>query len=143
MLLGQTTGSMGELFRLGIIAGGLFLLFTRVGNWRVSVMYLAVVAVFSWIGNTLAPETIAPPLFQLLSGGLLFGAFFMATDPVTSPTTGSGKLVFGALCGVLTVLIRTYSGFTEGVMFSIVFMNAFSPLIDHIVATLKYRPGER
>jgi len=85
---------------------------------------------------------IAPPLFQLLSGGLLFGAVFMATDPVSSPATKPGKLIFGALCGIITVLIRTFSGFTEGVMFSIVFMNAFSPLIDSTIVNLKYRPAE-
>ena len=143
LLLGQTTGSMGELFRIGIVAGGLFLMLTRVGNWRVPLAYLSVVVVFSWIGFAVAPTAIAPPLFQLLSGGLLFGAMFMATDPVTTPTTGVGKLVFGALCGVLTVLIRAFSGFTEGVMFSIVFMNAFAPLIDHLVVTLRYGPVER
>ena len=69
----------------------------------------------------------------------MFGAFFMATDPVTSPFTCAGKYTFGILCGVLTVLIRSFSGYVEGVMFSIVIMNAFAPLIDHIVLALKYR----
>jgi Na+-transporting NADH:ubiquinone oxidoreductase subunit B/electron transport complex protein RnfD len=82
---------------------------------------------------------VAPPMFQLLTGGLLFGSMFMATDPVTSPFTRMGKYTFGVLCGFLTVLIRSFSGYVEGVMFSIVIMNAFTPLIDHIIVSLKYR----
>ena len=141
LLLGQVAGSAGEVFRIGIIAGALFLMITRVSSWRITLSYLASVGLFAWIGHALGPETFAPPLFQLLSGGLLFGAAFMATDPVTSPATRAGKLIFGTSCGILTVLIRTFSGFTEGVMFSIVFMNAFAPLIDTIVLNLKYRPA--
>jgi Na+-translocating ferredoxin:NAD+ oxidoreductase RnfD subunit len=101
------------------------------------------VAVFALIGHGLGPQTFAPPLFQLLSGGLLFGAVFMATDPVTSPATKPGKFIFGFGCGIITVVIRTFSGFTEGIMFSIVIMNAFTPLIDNLVVNLKYRPAKR
>ncbi len=140
LLLGQVPGSAGEVFRLGIIAGGLLLMLTRVSSWRITAGYLASVGLFAWIGHSLASQTFAPPLFQFLSGGLLFGAVFMATDPVTSPTTRPGKWIFGLGCGVVTVLIRTFSGFTEGVMFSIVFMNALAPLIDSTVVNLKYRP---
>ena len=143
MLLGLTAGSMGELFRIGIIAGGLLLVVFRVANWRVPLFYLATVALFSWIGNILGPEVIAAPVRQLLSGSLLFGAVFMATDPVTSPDTSAGKVIFGVGCGVLTVLIRSFSGYNEGVMFSIVFMNAFAPLIDHLVLQTKYKAVRR
>jgi Na+-transporting NADH:ubiquinone oxidoreductase subunit B/electron transport complex protein RnfD len=139
LLLGQVTGSMGELFRIGVLAGGLFLIATRVANWRVPLAYLASVALLSWIGNRAAPDLFAPPLFQLLAGGLLFGAFFMATDPVSSPSTKAGKWVFGIGCGIVTLLIRHFSGFGEGVMFSILFMNAFAPLIDILVLNVKYR----
>jgi Na+-transporting NADH:ubiquinone oxidoreductase subunit B/electron transport complex protein RnfD len=139
LLLGTTTGSTGELFRVGIIAGGLLLMATRVANWRVPLSYLATVFVLALVGNLLAPSRIAPPLFQLLTGGLLFGAMFMATDPVTSPGTAAGKYVFGIGCGVVTVVLRTLSGFTEGVMFSIVLLNAFAPLIDTIVLNLRYK----
>ena len=139
LLLGQVGGSMGELFRLGIIAGGLFLIITRVANWRVPLAYLGSVALFSWIGNLAAPRTFAPPQFQLLAGGLLFGAFFMATDPVSSPSTKAGKYIFALACGIVTLLIRNFSGFNEGVMFSILFMNAFSPLLDTLVLNAKYR----
>ena len=94
---------------------------------------------FAAVGHHFLPETIAPPVFQVTAGGLLFGAMFMATDPVTSPFTSAGKFCFGILCGLLTVMIRSFSGYVEGVMFSIVIMNAFSPLIDHIVLAIKYR----
>lgn len=141
LLLGQVAGSTGEVFRIGIIAGALLLMMTRVSSWRITLSYLASVALFAFIGHSLGPQTFAPPLFQLLSGGLLFGAVFMATDPVTSPATKPGKFIFGTACGIITVLIRTFSGFSEGVMFSIVFMNAFSPLIDSVIVNLKYRPA--
>ena len=143
LLLGLTPGSMGELFRIGIIAGGLFLLLTRVANWRVPFAYLGTVAVFSAVGHALEPLKFAPPQVQLLTGGLLFGAFFMATDPVTSPITRAGKFAAGVLLGVFTVLIRSFSGYSEGVMFSIILMNTFTPLIDHIVLSLRYRPVTR
>ena len=142
-LLGLTAGSMGETFRIGIILGGLFLIFSRITNWRIPIIYLATVAAFSWVGNIFVPAKIAPPVFQLLSGGLLFGAMFMATDPVTSPYTKGGKVAFGILTGAFTVLIRAFSGFTEGVMFSIVLMNGFTPLIDHIAISSKYKTGKR
>jgi Na+-translocating ferredoxin:NAD+ oxidoreductase RnfD subunit len=139
LLFGQVAGSMGEIFRIGIIVAGLFLLFTRVASWRTSMTYLVSVFVVALIGHWALPELVAPAVFQILAGGLLFGAFFMATDPITSPGTNAGKIIFGVGCGIVTVVVRTFSGFTEGVMFSIVFMNAFSPLIDKIVVDRKYR----
>ena len=140
LLTGHAAGSMGETCRIAIIVGGVFLMFTKAGNWRTPVTYIGAVFVFAAIGHGLLPERIAPPVFQVFTGGLLFGAFFMATDPVTSPFTRCGKYVFGILCGLLTVLIRSFSGYVEGVMFSIVIVNAFTPLIDHSVLALKYRP---
>jgi Na+-transporting NADH:ubiquinone oxidoreductase subunit B/electron transport complex protein RnfD len=142
LLTGNTAGSMGETCRIAIILGGLFLLFTKAGNWRIPVSYLGSVFAFAAVGNHFLPGRIAPPAFQLFSGGLMFGAFFMATDPVTSPFTQAGKYSFGIMCGLLTVLIRSFSGYVEGVMFSIVIMNAFAPLIDHVVLIIKYRAGK-
>lgn len=138
MLFGQVAGSTGEVFRIGIIAGGILLFVTRISGWRIPIFYIGTVAAFSAIGNFFLPETIAPPLFQLLGGSLLFGAFFMATDPVTSTGTKAGKVIFGIGCGIVTVVIRSFTGFTEGVMFSIVFMNAFAPLIDTVVINRKF-----
>lgn len=143
LLFGRVAGSMGEIFRIGIIFGGLFLIYTKVSNWRIPTAYLGTVLIVSLAGSHFLPAKIAPPLFQLLSGGLLLGAFFMATDPVTSPYTMMGKYIFGCGCGILTVLIRSFSGYVEGVMFSIILMNAFSPLIDQIVLKIKYRPVKR
>lgn len=142
LLIGNTAGSMGETCRIVIILGGIFLILTKVSNWRVPVCYIATVSLFALAGNHFLPERIAPPVFQVFAGGLLFGAFFMATDPVTSPFTRPGKYIFGISCGILTVLIRSFSGYVEGVMFSIVIMNAFTPLIDQIVLMFKYRPAK-
>lgn len=139
LMLGLHAGSMGELFRIGIIAGGVFLMITKVANWRIPISFIGSLALFSFLGNTFFPENVAPPLFQIFSGGLLFGAMFMVTDPVTSPSTTAGKFIFGITCGLLTVLIRSFSGYTEGVMFTIILMNSATPLLDHIVLQFKYR----
>ncbi|MCD6396298.1 MAG: RnfABCDGE type electron transport complex subunit D [Spirochaetaceae bacterium] len=138
LLFGLQAGSMGELFRLGIIVGGILLMITKVSNWRIPVTYLGTVFILSFIGNSFS-SAIAPPVFSIMSGGLLFGAMFMATDPVTSPSTKAGKFISGFGCGVLTFLIRSFSGYTEGVMFSIIFMNGLNPLIDHAVLKIRYR----
>lgn len=140
LLFGGAPGSMGETFRLGIILGGIFLILTKVSNWRIPVSYIGSVLVLSGVGNILLPQHVAPPLFQVLTGGLLFGAFFMATDPVSSPFTKTGKWIFGIFLGFFTILIRSFSGYVEGVMFSIILMNAFTPLIDTLVLQKKFKP---
>ena len=140
LLVGMEPGCIGEVFRIGLIAGGIFMIWTRVGEWRIPVTYLISVVVLSALGNLVLGDRVAPPLFQLMAGGLMLGAFFMATDPVTSPFTRAGKFVFGSMCGLLTVLIRAFSGYVEGVMFSIVIMNSLTPLIDHMVLKATYRP---
>ncbi len=147
LLIGIPSGSAGETFRLGIIIGGVFLMLTRVSNWRIPVTYLGSVFVFAFILGLFgkAPDGATAftfGLFNLLGGSVLFGAMFMACDPVTSPFTIPGKYIFGLGCGLLTVLIRVFSGYVEGVMFSIVIMNAFTPLIDHIVLSFRYRRVE-
>jgi len=139
LLLGLTRGSVGETFHIGIILGGIYLMYTKVSDWRIPLSYIGSVLMLGALGNDMFPEKVAPALFQVLGGGMLFGAMFMATDPVTAPSTRIGKWIFGVLCGFLTVLIRSFSGYVEGVMFSIVIMNAFTPLIDHVVLAVKYR----
>lgn len=138
LLLGGSTGCIGETFRLGIILGGIFLIMVKVSNWRIPLAYLGSVLLFSYFGHHMFSDKFAPPLFQLLSGGLLFGAFFMATDPVTCPFTKGGKWIAGVMMGFFTVIIRGMSGYVEGVMFSILLMNTFSPLIDTLVLKTKY-----
>jgi Na+-transporting NADH:ubiquinone oxidoreductase subunit B len=138
LLFGYNSGCIGETFRIGLIVGGLFLILTRIVNWRLPLSALLSVIIFSFLGNHFAPEKFAPPMFQFLSGGLLLGAFFMVTDPVTCPVTKVGKWIGGILFGFLVVLIRSLSGYVEGVMFSIVLLNVFSPFIDHVVLDIKY-----
>lgn len=136
---GAPYGSIGESSAFLIILGGLFLIITRVSDWRIPLSFIMSSFALSGVLSGFYPVTFAPPAFQLLAGGLLFGAFFMATDPVTSPFTKGGRWAFGAGCGALTILIRGLSGYPEGVMFSILFMNAFSPLIDETVIRFRYR----
>lgn len=139
LLLGGTPGSIGETFRIALIIGGLFLILVKISDWRIPFAYIVSVGVFAFLFSNVSATKFAPPLFQILSGGLLFGAFFMATDPVTGPLTFGGKWVYGILLGLLTVLIRGLAGFPEGVMFSILLMNAISPLIDTAVVNLRFK----
>jgi RnfABCDGE-type electron transport complex D subunit len=138
LFLGNSLGCIGETFRIGIILGGLFLILAKVSNWRLPLSAILSVLFFSFLGNLFAAQKFAPPLFQILNGGLLLGVFFMLTDPVTCPFTKAGKWLGGILFGFLVVLIRGLSGYTEGVMFSILLLNVFAPLIDHLVLDAKY-----
>ncbi len=126
LLFGNTSGSMGETSALLILAGGIILLLFRIIDWRIPVFYLGTVA----IGSLLAGDDI---IFQLLAGGLMIGAFFMATDYATSPVVGNGRIIFAVGLGVLTVLFRNFGPMPEGVCFSILIMNAFTPLIDKYI----------
>lgn len=135
---GNVSGSLGETSAILIIAGGIFLVVTGVADWRIPLSYLGSVAIFSVLFHEIDSVKFAPAGFQLLSGGLLFGAFFMATDPVTSPFTKGGRWLHGIICGLLTILIRGLSGYAEGVMFAILFMNIFASMIDRIVLDYRY-----
>lgn len=139
LLFGQSPGCIGETFRIGLIIGGLFLIFSKIIDSRIPLAYLGTVLLFPYLSNRIFHTHFAPALLQVLSGGFLLGAFFMATDPVTSPFTKSGRWIAGILLGVLTVLIRGISGYVEGVMFSILLVNAFAPLIDTMVLKARYR----
>jgi Na+-translocating ferredoxin:NAD+ oxidoreductase RnfD subunit len=142
LLLGHSPGCVGETFRIGIIIGGLFLVFTRAADWRVPVAYLGTVALASLVLHGIMPDRVAPVWFQLLSGGLLFGAFFMSNDPVTSPTTFTARWLYGIILGFTTVAIRALSGLPESVMFAILLMNAVSPLIDSAVMRFAFRRAD-
>ncbi len=139
LLIGNIPGSVGETCKIAIILGGIFLVITKVANWRIPVSYLGTVAVLSLVFNRIWPSSFAPPIFQLLSGGLLFGAVFMATDPVTSPFTRAGRWIYGILLGILTLSIRGFSGYVEGVMFALIFMNILAPLLDQSILSFRYR----
>jgi len=131
LLLGNTSGSIGETMALAIIAGGLLLIALRIIDWRTPFSYIVTVAVLCLV---LGQDVI----FHLLSGGLMLGAFFMATDYVTAPLTRRGRVIFGLGAGILTVLIRLYGGMPEGVCFSILIMNALTPLIDRYAGHKPY-----
>ncbi len=130
LMLGSTTGCIGETSGLLLLAGGLYLLWRRAIDWRVPAGILLSVALFSGVLYLVDPAYYPGPLFSLFSGGLLIGTFFMATDPVTSPLTPKGAWIFAAGIGLLVVLIRVFGGFPEGVMYAILLMNAATPLID-------------
>ena len=123
LLLGQHGGVLGETCAITILIGGIYLIATQVISPMIPVTYLATVAVLSLIGGY-------DPIVQLLSGGLMLGAFFMATDYVTSPTTDKGKLIAGIFMGVVTCAIRFFGTMSEGVSFAILLMNLVTPYID-------------
>ncbi len=128
--LGNMGGCLGEVSALALLLGGLFLIFKKVISWHTPVSFLGTVIVLSGIFWLVDPSKYPNPLFHLVTGGLILGAFFMATDMVTSPVTQRGMLIFGFGCGLLTVLIRLFGGYPEGVSFAILLMNAATPLID-------------
>ena len=130
MFMGQIGGSLGEVSAIAILLGGLYMLYRRIITWHIPVSYLLTVAVFTGILYLIDPTHYIDPVFHLLAGGLMLGSFFMATDMVTSPMTYKGMLVFGFGCGILTVLIRNWGAYPEGVSFAILIMNAVVPLIN-------------
>lgn len=129
-LLGSSAGSLGETSELLLLLGGLWLLFRRVIHWEIPLSMLLGVLVLAAIAHQIDPARYPGGLYHLASGGLLLGALFIATDPVTSPVSRKGRLIFGAGCGVLVYVIRTWGSFPEAVAFAVLFMNALSPLID-------------
>jgi electron transport complex protein RnfD len=127
---GNMAGCLGEVSALAILAGGLFLIYKKVITWHIPVSFigstLGIAGIFWLIDSSKYPD----PIFHLLTGGLMLGAFFMATDMVSSPVTYKGMLIYGFGCGLLTILIRLFGGYPEGVSFAILLMNAATPLID-------------
>jgi electron transport complex protein RnfD len=138
LALGFVSGSAGETSAVLILLGGIFLVARNMMNWRIPVTILATVYLFSGILYLVDPDRFASPTFMLLSGGLMLGAVFMATDMVGSPMTSFGCVLFGILIGVLVVVIRTWGGMPEGVMYAILFGNAASPHIDRLIRPRVY-----
>ena len=130
LLVGQHGGSLGEVSAIAILIGGIYLLCRRVISWHIPVSFILTTFVFAAILHLANPAAYIAPLYHVLCGGLLLGAVFMATDMVTSPMSKSGQLVFGIGCGLLTVIIRTWGAYPEGVSFAILLMNAVTPLIN-------------
>jgi len=130
MFWGNIGGSLGETSAIAVLIGGIFLIAIGIANWRVPLSMTISIIVFGGLFWLINPVKYPTPFFQLFAGGFLFGAFFMATDWVTSPITGKGMWLFGFGIGAVVVVIRLFGGLPEGVMYSILFMNAFVPLIN-------------
>ncbi len=133
-LVGNIGGCIGEVSAIALALGGIYLLARKVISWHTPAAFLGTVfltTVFVWVLN---PERFINPFFHLFTGGLFLGAVYMATDLVTSPVTKSGMILFGVGCGFITFVIRVFGGYPEGVSFSILLMNAATPLIDRFTA---------
>jgi electron transport complex protein RnfD len=135
LLIGHRAGSLGETSMIAILIGAAFLVYRRYISLRIPLSFLATVAVGAWIFGGKGGLFTGDPIVHLLSGGLMLGAFFMATDYVTCPTVARGQILFGIGCGFLTILIRLKAGYPEGVMFAVLIMNCFAPLIDRSFRT--------
>jgi Na+-translocating ferredoxin:NAD+ oxidoreductase RnfD subunit len=143
LFVGQVSGSLGETSAVCIIIGGLYLMIRRYMGWRIPAGYVGSVAVLGWIFHRVNPAVFPSVGFHLFSGGLMLGALYMATDPVTSPITDGGKWGYGAIIGVSTLLIRNLTGFVEGAMFAILLGNVSAPLLDEIVVRFRLRQLQR
>ena len=137
LLFGKIGGCIGETSAVALLIGGIYLLARKIINWRIPVFYLGSFVVFGLIFGRTGFLSVNI-LFEVLNGGLIMGAFFMATDYATSPITPNGKIVMGIGCGFLTVIIRFFGGYPEGVSYAIIIMNCFVPLIDKYIRPRVY-----
>ena len=138
LFMGFHSGSFGEVAAIALILGGLYLLIRRVISWHIPVAVLGTMAVFSAILWSISPESYMSPLFHLLTGGAILGAFFMATDYSTSPMTRKGGVIFGVGIGLITIIIRLWGAYPEGMSFAILVMNAVVPLINKYVKPTRF-----
>lgn len=131
LLVGNVPGSLGETFRIGILVLGLALIVLKIVDWRITLSLLATIFLINFLGEFIAPDLFRDPIQSLFVGSVLFGAFFVATDPVTAPTFGWGRVIYGIGIGIIIMVIRADAGaYPEGTAFAIVIMNAIAPLID-------------
>jgi len=137
LFFGNVSGSLGETSAICLIIGGLYLLIRKIADWRIPVSLLLTVSIISSIFY-LINHTNGSIWFHLYAGGMLIGAFFMATDPATTPVTKKGRYIFGISCAIIIMIIRYFGGLPEGVMYSILFMNAFTPLINRYTKPKRY-----
>lgn len=138
---GVLAGSGWEIINLTFLIGGIYLIASRTISWHIPVSMLVALLIISALFNTVDPDRYSTPLYHLLSGGTMLGAFFIATDPVTASTTPRGRIWFGACIGILIYTIRSWGGYPDAVAFSVLLLNMFTPLIDHFTQPKIY--GER
>lgn len=137
MFLGSRSGSIGETSTILLILGGLYLIYKKYINWQVPVLMIGTVGILTWVFGPAGLFT-GDPIFHMMAGGLIIGAFFMATDMVTIPITVKGQIIFAIGAGALTALIRLAGGYPEGVCYSILLMNSISPLIDRFTQPSRF-----
>lgn len=130
LFLGNRAGSLGETSVVALLLGAAFLMMKRYISWHIPIPFIATVGLLSWMFGGKEGLLSGDGILHMMSGGLILGAFFMATDYVTGPSVRAAQVVFGVACGALTVLIRLKGGYPEGVMFAILLMNCFAPLLD-------------
>ena len=130
MFIGIIGGSVGEISALALILGGIFMMYKKIITWHIPVSVLATIFVFAGILHITNPDEYMRPMFHILTGGVLLGAIFMATDMATSPMTPKGMLIYGVGIGVITIAIRVFGGYPEGISFGILIMNACVPIIN-------------
>ena len=130
LFMGNMGGSIGEISAIAILLGGIYMLIRKIITWEIPTSYIGSVAILSGLLWLIDPQVYVDPLFHLITGGLLLGAIYMATDMVTSPMSRWGMIVYGIGCGFLTIIIRTFGAYPEGVAFAILIMNGFVPLIN-------------
>ena len=138
LLLGTRGGSLGETSTVLLVLGGLYLIFRGYVRWQVPVLMIGTVGLLTWVFGGATALFTGDALFHMMAGGLVIGAFFMATDMVTIPNTRMGQVIFAVGCGALTTLIRLKGGYPEGVCYSILLMNAVTPLIDRYLVPKKF-----
>ena len=137
MFLGTTWGTIGETSALALLIGGIYLIAKKIIDWKIPVIYIATFTVFTLI-YSYATGAYVPVFMEWCGGGLMLGAFFMATDYVTSPMSHKGMLIYGVCIGLLTVIIRLFGAYPEGMSFAILIMNAFTPLINTYVKPKRF-----
>ena len=138
LFFGNMSGSIGEVAAVALILGLAYMLLRKIITWHIPVSIILTVVIFTGILWLINPEQNADPLFHILSGGILLGAIFMATDYVTSPMTGKGMILYGICIGILTVVIRLFGSYPEGVQFAILIMNGFVPLINYYIKPKRF-----
>ncbi len=143
LALGVISGSTGETCAVLIILGGMYLIFRKMMDWRIPLAVLGSAFLLSGILYLVDKQVFPSPIFMLFSGGLMLGAVFMATDMVASPITPAGTIVYGAIIGILVIVIRIWGGLPEGVMYAILLANAISPHIDNLIRPRVYGTAKR
>jgi electron transport complex protein RnfD len=138
LFMGQLGGSLGEVSAIALILGGIWLLYKRIITWHIPVFMIATIYGFAGIMWYINPDKYAPPLFHVLTGGVLLGAIYMATDLVTSPMNRKGMIIYAVSIGILTIIIRVFGAYPEGVSFAILIMNAFVPLLKKYIKPRRF-----